>query len=219
LVATDIAGRLLSSGRAHEALETLDRVDTKGRVDVPIEWQLARVATLEALGRADEAQTYRWRCFEESLSDAHLRAFLKRLPDFDDLEAEQKAFGHAQAFPDVHRALAFFLVWPALSEAAKLVVQRKPELDGDLYELMTPAADTLAEEHPLAATLVLRSMIDFTLDSGRSSRYKHAARHLVECKALAPHVDNFGSAGSNDAYVAELKRRHSKKYGFWSLAS
>jgi hypothetical protein len=219
LVATDIADRLLSSGRAHEALETLDRVDTKGRVDVPIEWQLARVATLEALGRADEAQTYRWKCFEESLSDAHLRAFLKRLPDFDDLEAEQKAFSHAQAFPDVHRALAFFLVWPALSEAAKLVVQRKPELDGDLYELMTPAADTLAEKHPLAATLVLRSMIDFTLDNGRSSRYKHAARHLVECGALAPHVDNFGGAGSNDAYVAELKHRHSKKHGFWSLAS
>jgi hypothetical protein len=217
LVAVDIAGRLLTSGRAHEALETLDRVDTKGRADVPIELQLARVEALDALGRGDEAQTYRWKCFEGSLSDAHLRAFLRRLPDFDDLEAEEKAFGYAQAFPDVHRALAFFLVWPALGEAAKLVVNRKSELDGDLYELMTEAADRLAEKHPLAATLVLRSMINFTLDSGRPSRYKHAARHLVRCASLTPHINDFENAGSHDVYVAALRRRHGKKPGFWSL--
>lgn len=185
LVAADIAGRLLSAGRAVEALRMLDGVDARGRTDVPIEWQLARVETLESLGRAEEAQAYRWKCFEQSLTDVHLRAFLKRLPDFDDLEAEEKAFTYAQAFPDVHRALAFFLLWPAPPEAAKLVVGRKAELDGDLYELMTPAADVLAEKYPLAATLVLRSMIDFTLESARSSRYKHAARHLAECASLA----------------------------------
>jgi hypothetical protein len=61
-------------------------------------------------------------------------------------------------------------------------------------------------------------MIDFTLDSGRSSRYKHAARHLAECGALSPHITNFRDAGSHDTYITELKRRHGKKHGFWSLA-
>lgn len=217
LVAADIADRLLSSGRADEALDMLERVDAKSRIDVPIEWQLARLASLEALGRMDEAQAFRWTCFEETLSDTHLRAYLKRLPDFDDLEAEEKAIGYARAFPNVHTALAFFLIWPALGEAAKLVVKRQPELDGDLYELMSSAAGALAEKYPLAATLVLRSMIDFTLDSGRSSRYKYAARHLVQCASLAPHIDDFGKASSHLAYVAELKRLQGKKHGFWRL--
>ncbi|MGM4911361.1 DUF6880 family protein [Rhizobium sp. 768_B6_N1_8] len=217
-VAADIADRLLLAGRADEALETLDRADIGGRAENPVEWQLARIATLEALGRADEAQADRWTWFEQSLNDVHLRAFLKRLPDFDDIEAEEKAFAYAQAFPDVHTSLVFFLGWPALAEAAKLIVRRKAELDGDLYEVMTPAAEALADKHPLAATIVLRSMIDFTLDSGRSSRYKHAARHLAECASLAPHIVDFSSVGSHDAYVAQLKRQHGKRHGFWGLA-
>ncbi|ANP87665.1 DUF6880 family protein [Rhizobium leguminosarum] len=218
VIAADIANRLVSAGRAKEALEMLNEVDTKSRA-MPFEWQRARVETLEALGRGEEAQTYRWTCFEQSLHDQHLRTFLKRLPDFDDLEAEEKAFAHAQAFPDVHQALAFFLLWPAPAEAAKLVMRRKAELDGNLYELMSAAAEALAEKHPLAATIVLRSMIDFTLESGRSSRYKHAARHLADCASFAPHIDDFGNARSHDAYVTELKRRHGKRYGFWSLVT
>ncbi|MGO4480854.1 hypothetical protein ACVITL_004349 [Rhizobium pisi] len=218
-IAADIAHRLLLAGRAKEALETLDEADMRSWTAMPFEWQLARVDTLEALGDAEEAQAYRWECFKRSLHQEHLRAFLKRLPDFDDLEAEEKAFAHAQTFPDIHHALGFFLNWPAPAEAAKLVVTRKTELDGDLYELMTRAADALAEKHPLAKTILLRSMIDFTLENSRSSRYKHAARHLADCASLAPHIDDFGNAGSHDVYVAELKRRHGKKHGFWSLVT
>ncbi|MGO8119360.1 DUF6880 family protein, partial [Rhizobium leguminosarum] len=70
---------------------------------------------------------------------------------------------------------------------------------------------------PLAATILLRSMIDFALDSGRSSRYKNAARHLADCASLAPHINDFGNTRSHDIYVAELKRRHGKRHGFWSL--
>ena len=217
MIAADIANRLLAAGRAEEALLALDGVDTRGRSDVPVEWQLARVKTLEALERGDEAQAYRWTCFEQSLNDQHLRDFLHRLPDFDDMEAEEQAFHYAQAFPDVHRALAFFLRWPSLEEAAKLVTARQTELDGDLYELMASAAEALQEKHPLAATFSLRSMIDFTLSHARSSRYKHAARHLAECQALAPHIDDFGNGESHDAYVAGLKYRHGKKQGFWKF--
>ncbi|WP_086998661.1 DUF6880 family protein [Rhizobium sullae] len=219
MVAADIASRLLSAGRAEEALQTLDKVDTLGRSDVPFEWQLAYVETLEALERGDEAQAYRLQSFEASLNDEHLRAYLRRLPDFDDMEAEEKAFAYVHAFPDAHEALAFFLRWPAPSEAAKLVIKRRMELDGDLYGLMTSAAGVLAEKYPLAATVVLRSMIDFTLDSARSSRYKHAARHLAECASLARYIDDFGSAGSHDAYLADLKHRHGKKHGFWNLSA
>ncbi|MBB3944466.1 hypothetical protein GGQ73_000389 [Rhizobium skierniewicense] len=216
MVAADIANRLVSAGRAEEALEVLDKVETNRRTDVPFEWELARIQALDALGRGQEAQAFRWRCFEQSLNDEHLRAYVKRLPDFDDIEAEAKAFGYAQAFPNVHRALHFFLRWPSPAEAAKLVMKREAELDGDLYGLMTPVADALSAKQPLAATVVLRSMIDFTLRNGRSSRYKHAARHLAECGSLASQIEDFGSRQSHDAYVADLKREYGRKSGFWS---
>jgi hypothetical protein len=216
MVAAGIADRLLAAGRAKEALKVLDEVEQADRPAIPLKWQLARVETLEALERGDEAQAYRWQCFEQSLNDEHLRAFLRRLPDFDDMEAEERAYSYAQTFPDVHQALAFFLRWPSMVEAAKLVTARQAELDGDLYELMSAAAEDLREKHPLAATIVLRAMIDFTLDRARSSRYKHAARHLAECETLAPHIDYYGDAKSHDAYVAELRSLHGRKQGFWS---
>jgi hypothetical protein len=84
---------------------------------------------------------------------------------------------------------------------------------------MTTAAETLQEKHPLAATILLRAMIDFTLGRARSSRYKHAARHLAECQALALHIDDFGNRDSHDAYIAGLKYRHGKKHGFWKFSS
>jgi hypothetical protein len=215
-IAADIASRLLATGSAAQALATLDAADMAGR-EAPFEWQQARIDALEALGRKEEAQAFRWLCFEKALDDQHLREFIRRLPDFDDIEAEDKAFAYVHAFPDVHDGVDFFLRWPALSEAAKLIMRRRVELDGNLYELMTPAAEALAAKHPLAATIVLRSMIDFTLDVARSSRYKHAARHLAECASLAPYIEDFDSVGSHEAYVADLKRRHGKKHGFWSL--
>jgi hypothetical protein len=215
VIAAEIARRLLSSGRAEDALQALDAAEITGSSDREIEWQLARAETLETLGRYDEIQADRWRWFEQSLSDIHLRAFLKRLPDFDDMDAEERAFAHARTFPDVHQALAFFLRWPALGQAAKLVITKTAELNGDRYDLMTPAAEALAPHHPLAATLILRSMIDFSLDHGKTSRYKHAARHLGTAQALSPHIADPGTLISHEAYVATLKRLHGSKRGFW----
>jgi len=215
-VATDVARRLISVGRAEEALVALDKVNIGGRSDIPLDWQLARVEALKALGRDDEAQEFRWQCFEQSLSDEHLRAYLKRLPDFDDLEAEEKALSYAQANPDVHRALHFFLRWPSAPHIEKLVMTRHIELNGDYCELMTPAAEMLSEKHQLAATIVLRAMINFTLERARSSRYKHAARHLAECRSFAKQINDFGPIETHDVYIARLRSNHGRKTGFWS---
>ena len=40
---------------------------------------------------------------------------------------------------------------------------------------------TRGQVDPLAATIALRSMVDFTLANARSSRYGHAAHHLQSC--------------------------------------
>ena len=218
-IAAEIARRLLAADRAEDALRTLEAVE-HGRNEWPdFEWEDARIDTLEALGRSDEAQAARWSCFERALSSEHLRAYVKRLPDFDDVEAEERALDHAERHESVIEALAFLIAWPALERAARLVIRRAGELDGDHYEILSPAADALAGKHPLAATLVLRAMIDFTLAKARSSRYRHAARHFMECAGLASSIRDFGAVETHDAYAARLMAEHGRKSGFWSLIS
>jgi hypothetical protein len=155
--------------------------------------------------------------FRALLSSRHLRAYLKRLPDFDDIEAETKALEHAKRFINLLQALAFLVSWPALDRAADLVLQRADELDGNHYEILTPAAEALAARHPLAATVVLRAMIDFSLRNARSSRYRHAARHLVDCSSPASTIKDFRQFEPHAAYEARLRREHGKKSSFWSF--
>ena len=130
-----------------------------------------------------------------------------------------------QAEPMVHvidddeaarESLAFLIDWPALNRAAGLIMARTNELDGDHYWLLTPAADALEQRHPLAATLVLRAMIDLSLDAAKYKRYGRAARHLQTCEHLARRIDDFAGHLNHADYVADLKRRHVRKSGFWN---
>ena len=120
----------------------------------------------------------------------------------------------AMADPDLLAALKFFLDWRSPARAAELLVKRHAEIEGDAFEILTPAADSLAASRPLVATLALRAMIDLTLRQGRSRCYRHAARHLATCAVLAPDVGAFAAFEAHEAYVARLKKHHSLKLGF-----
>ncbi len=215
-IAAEIASRLLEAGRAHDALASIEDTQIKDVRAAPEAWKQMRLAVLEALGRHDEAQALRWRIFEAELSVAYLRAYLKKLPDFDDIEAEERAVAFAATHRDAFSALRFLLEWPALDRAAALIRARRDEIDGDRYDLLTPAAEALAERHPLAATIALRAMVDFTLMRARATRYRHAARHLATCAELAERIADFEGLESHQAYLARLKREHGRKQGFWA---
>jgi hypothetical protein len=220
-IAADIARRLLAAGRVEEAWRAISAAEHRRRDDdwnwPDFEWEDARIEVLDALGRAGDAQAERWSCFERSLSSAHLRAYLKRLPDFDDIAAETKALDHAQRSRNLLQALSFLVAWPALERAADLVLQRADEVDGNQYETLAPAAEALAGNYPLAATVVLRAMIDFSLRNARSSRYRHAARHLLDCSSLASAIEDFRHFEPHAVYEARLRREHGKKSAFWAF--
>ena len=220
-IAAEIAQHLLSACRVDEAWQAIQAAEPRqlsGRWNWPdFAWEDARIDVLEALGRAEDAQAARWNCFERSLSSVHLRAYLKRLPDFDEIEVEKKALDYAQRSPNLLQALCFLVGWPALDRAATLVLERAAELDGDHYEILTPAAEALAGKYPLAATLLLRAMINFSLKNSRASRYKHAARHLLDCSGLASAIKDYRSFEPHDAYEARLRREHGRKSSFWRL--
>jgi len=216
-IAARIAERLLADNRAEDAMAALAGAEIAFRKGESWpDWQRVRIAVLDALGRRDEAQAERWEIFERGLDAEYLRAFIKRLPDFDDEEAESRALAHVRHYPNFHQALAFLIDWPAHGVAAELVLARHGELDGDHYRLLTPAADALEQRHPLVATLILRAMIDFSLDRARTKRYGHAARHLQTCESVARRIESFGDHGNHDAYVAGLRLYHGRKSAFWN---
>ena len=215
-VAAEIAMRLLAAGRADEALAAIDAIKETRPGWIPFEWEAVRVNVLLALDRQEDAQAFRWACFEETLNSDHLRAYLKELPDFEDDEAEARAHASALKFTDFNTALHFLVTWPALDPAAELVVNRSEEIDGHHYELLTPAAELLNAKHPLAASLLLRGLIDFALNQSRVKRYPHAARHLRECSSLTSRIHDFGNAPDHKSYVDHLWSRHGKKTSLWA---
>jgi hypothetical protein len=218
-IAAEIARRLLAAGRADEALQRLDAAEHRRASWPDFDWEDARIEALEALGRGDEAQAARWSCFERSLSARHLREYLKRLQEFEDFDAEQRALVHAEQYGSLLQAISFLVSWPSLDRAARTLTARAKELDGDHYELLTPAADALAAKYPLATTLLLRAMVDFSLMKSRASRYGHAARHLRDCAGLAAAIQDYVSFETHDAYVGRLRKDHSRKTAFWAMVS
>ena len=217
-IGAQIARRLTAAGRFDEALAALDRATpgsfaqlvgaVLGRPSLPgpgaLDWEDAYIEVLEAKGQGDLAQEMRWVSFERGLSVERLRDYLKRLPDFDDVEAEDKALAHAEDFHDLHAALGFLVQWPAWDRAARLVLRRSGELDGDRPELLEPAARAIEGRHPLAATLLLRAMILDTARYARTPRYKDAQRQLLEVASLAPGVADWEGHEDADAFAARV---------------
>jgi hypothetical protein len=181
------------------------------------DWTDARIATLDALKRADEAQALRKTMFQTQLSLAHLRAYLDRLPDFEDVEAEAQALDVVAGHSNVHAALVFLVQWPAHERAARMVRSRIKEIDGDRYELLDPAASVLEGKQPLAAVLLRRALIEFTLQKGRATRYKHAARHVHEIDSLNAQIKDYAGFETHDQFMARLRKMHPRKTGFWPL--
>jgi hypothetical protein len=91
------------------------------------------------------------------------------------------------------------------------------EIDGDRYELLDPAARALEGKHPLAAVLLRRALIEVTLQKGRATRYKHAARHVREIDSLNAQVKNYADFETHDQFMARLRKTHPRKTGFWPL--
>ena len=227
----EIARRLLGAGRAAEALDWIRRTQNPGlrvatRADLIAgfdrhgperERQALEIAILDALGRADEAQALRWARFARELDAPMLRVYLTKLPDFEDEEALQRALDLAEAFPQPHRALGFLVGWPDLNRAARLVIARPALWQSDQYPVLGPAADALAQNHPLAATILYRRLLDGILGTGRSAAYPHGARYLAELDGLAVRLEADAISPAPEAYRATLRREHGRKYGFWSL--
>lgn len=216
-VAADVALHLLAADRAEQALALLDGAAPQRTDWLALEWGDARIAVLEQLGRRDEAQQQRWELFCRSLSIPHLRAYLQRLDDFADVEAEERALALAADHPQPLLALEFLVQWPALGRAARHVIAHGPWWDGEAFDVYGPAAERLSANHPLAATILLRSMVVFALSTGRSKRYRYAADQLRSCERLAAEIDDWQGLENQAAFMGRLRETFGRNWSFWQL--
>lgn len=230
-IGVQIGRRLLAAGRAAEALDALEKARPEPRASQARDydddlylagygggtaWDDVYIDALEATGQTEKAQRLRWAAFEERLAFAPLRAYLKRLSGFEDVEAEERAMTHVLGFRNFSVALDFLREWPDQARAGQLVLRRASEIDGNLYYLLDQTAQLIEGRHPLAATLLRRAMIEDTLAGAKATRYKHAARHLLQCASLAPSIKEFGTFEPHETFINRLRTSHSRKTGFWA---
>ena len=225
------AEKLLAAGRFDEALSWARREHrggfayatetdiAEGRIRRPHDLQRVDLEAriLEAKGDRKAAQTLRWRAFETTLDRAPLQDYLKKLGDFEEDDEIARAFSHVEASPQIYLALAFFVGWPRLDRAAKLVLINACRWDGRHYGPLGHAAAALEEKFPFAASILYRALLDDILTRGQSQAYGHGARYLAKLEALSVEIPDWGNLDDHAAYALVLRKSHGRKYGFWSL--
>ena len=113
-------------------------------------------------------------------------------------------------------ALRFLVNWPALPRAAKQVLNHWQDWNGEAFELLAPAAERLGSSQPLAATLLLRLMVVFTLGMGRAKRYRYAVEQLQSCGQLAAVINDWQTIERHENFVARLREAFGLKWSFWA---
>jgi hypothetical protein len=216
LVAARVAQRLTAAGRAEEALALLDAAQPLPHQTPPGHgpWIDARIAALDQLKRGEEAQQLRWKFALLRLSNQHLRDHLKRLPAFEDGEAQERALDLVLEHPYLGSALEFLHHWPDRRRCASLILARPAELDHADEKVLSAVAEALEVDQPLAATFCLRAMIESILENARSNRYRHAVRHLASCRRLAGAIGVWGAIPDHNTYLSELLYAYGHRAGF-----
>ncbi len=214
-VGAEVARRLALAGRAAEARGALEAARVGGDgpsrtrwgrsfTPEPLSdaWTIAEIAVLEAEGRTAEATEARWARFARTLSADDLRRLLSDLPDFEDVVALDRAVEIAAHHPDAMAGLAFLMNWPALREAAAMIVARRDEIRGG-HEDAPLWASRLASRHPLAALVLLRARARslVILAGGMTDEARDA---LAETEALAGSISDLAEIGDQASFATEL---------------
>lgn len=209
-----IAQRLHATGRSHEALTALDAARGRGHAQ-DMAWIVLRIEALEASGKIEDAQALRLQTFRQNLDPLYLRAYLKRLPDFDDIEAEDAELDAVVTSEDATSALWFLIQWPSLDRAARLARARSKEVDGEDRERVVAAADRLSPRYPVEASLLYRRMVEAILVSALTAYYDEGAAHIWEAERLDARISDYAEVEPHDLWITRLRDIYQHRRDFW----
>jgi hypothetical protein len=98
-----------------------------------------------------------------------------------------------------------------LSEDEQLIIERCGELDGRNYVLLSALAKTAkANGCLLAAALIWRALIDAILSRGYAKAYGHAARYLLDLRAVSASIDDYRRQMRRDSITRARPHRASQ---------
>jgi hypothetical protein len=225
-----VARKLYGAGRNREALNWLLSTP-KGMRVVTINGTLAAVGEnfqaqehklleadiRDALKERGEAQQIRWTEFLKSFDAKILRVYVSKLPDFTEFEELDKVFATVLGSNKLLEALRFLVEWPRLDLASEHVLKHAGKWRTIPFEAIAEAADALADDYPVAATLLYRSIIDDILARHDSGDYVEAASFYAALTDIAPRLPASLPFEKHEAYLARLNQKYGRRYMFWNL--
>lgn len=188
-VAAEVAQRYLQAGQTEAARAVLEAAvkpglfqrARSGGLVTDFAWESVWIDYLEQSGQPEAAQAARWASFERTLSVERAKAFTSRLPDFEDVEAEHRAFALAADHADADLGLTLLMDWPAFPEAARMIAARGGDLNPSPEAAQAWAAK-LRGRYPAAAHTVLRRA---AAEAFRRREFANADRLTQEADTIA----------------------------------
>lgn len=225
-----IARKLHEAGRSQEALRWLLSTP-KGMRMIEVngmfvgvgpgfqarERKLLEAEIYDAMKDRDRAQTIRWREFMDSLDAQVLRAYISKLPDFAEFEELDKAFALVMSSEKLSAALEFLVEWPRLDLASDFVMRNAGKWSDVHFDWIDPAAEVLAQDYPVAATILYRSMIEDVLTHRTSADYVEGASFYLRLREIASRLPATLPFATHDSFLARLRKNHGRKYMFWNV--
>jgi hypothetical protein len=213
LQAHNIAEQYLACGEAAGALRWL-----RGACEESSQFERFDLLdqAYELLGDREQQIKIRTQIYQRSPGIHSYRALEQILPPHERSAFRARACQEAATNPNVASAaeLLFALEEPALAE--QVIIERSAALDGRNYGVLTALVKTAqAQGRLLAAALIWRALIDAILARGYAKAYGHAARYLIELRALSAKLEDYRGHPRHESYEAALRHAHRRKASFW----
>lgn len=105
----------------------------------------------------------------------------------------------------------------SFKELSDYILKHQEKIDGTRYYSLPDLAERLIKNNQLlAATVLLRALIEGTVSKAKSKTYHHAVGYLLQLEGLAKKISDWSPIVPHDLYFVELRKRHALKKSFWS---
>ena len=213
----DIAEVYLKAGDPKTALKKLDNIQSDDHFK-SYETEKLRIAIHRELGNKNEVAAILRRKFLRSPSSTTFAEMADVMTKSALKSATKELVAAFNESPELELSfLEFALLELDLGTAERYLFERVEKIDGErYYKLPDLAKEFVAQDSPLAATMILRALSDSILARGVSKNYKIAVGYIRRMEVLAKSVSDWGQFDDHDTYVTGLRENHARKSAFWS---
>lgn len=110
----------------------------------------------------------------------------------------------------------FLITLDRIDLAADYVIKHGNTIDGSYYGGVLSLAKAFAATHPLAASLLYRSLVSSVLERGYTKAYPHGIKYLKRLDSLAKKMVDWQTTPSHENFKEQLFKSYSRKRSFWA---